>query len=143
MLLAIEEAKKALNHSDIPVGAVIVKNGEIIATAHNTKEEKNNPTHHAEINVITKACNKLGRWRLSDCDLYVTLEPCVMCTGAILESRIKSVYFGAYDKSRGAMGTVLELSALKQPSYPIVYGGIMEDECSKILNNHFKNSRTK
>ena len=99
---ALKEANKALFIGEIPIGAVIVKNGEIIARAHNTKEKEQNPLCHAEINVIKKASELLKNWRLNDCDMYVTLEPCVMCAGAILNARIKNLYFGAYDYKFGA-----------------------------------------
>ena len=102
MKLAIKEAKKAFDLNEIPVGAIIVRNNEIIAKAYNLKEQKQNPLLHAEIIAINEACSLVNNWRLTDCDMYVTLEPCVMCAGAILNARIKNLYFGAYDFKYGA-----------------------------------------
>ena len=106
---ALKEAKKAYNKLEIPVGAVIVKDGEIIARAHNIKEEKKDTTQHAEILAIQKASKKLETWRLNDCEMYVTLEPCPMCAGALIQSRIKKVYIGTMDEKTGACGSVLNL----------------------------------
>lgn len=123
--------------ADVPVGALIVKNNEIIASACNEKEKKNDPSAHAEILAIRLACEKLGNWRLDDCDLYVTLEPCPMCAWAILQSRIKTVYFGSFDKQYGAFGSVLDLR--KQATLKLnVYGGILEDECDNIISSFWK-----
>lgn len=139
MQQAIEEAKKTAK--DIPVGAVIVNNGEIIARAHNTKEETNDVTAHAEILAIKKASEKLNNWRLDDCELYVTLEPCPMCAWAILDSRIKAVYFGSYDTQYGALGSSnIDLLKLSK-SCPKIYGGIMEEECNNLLKNFFDKVR--
>ena len=104
MRLALNEAQKAIEEGEMPVGAVIVRDGQVIATGHNVRNVTHDPTLHAEIVAIRKACEKLGDWRLSDCDLYVTLEPCVMCSGAIINSRMRSVYFGAYDAEYGGAG---------------------------------------
>ena len=137
---ALKEAKKAYKKLEIPVGAVIVKNGEIIARAYNVKEEKNDTTKHAEILAIQKASKKLKAWRLNDCEMYVTLEPCPMCAWAILQARLKAVYFGSFDTKYGALGSVIDLrnySDLK----PKVYGGIMEKECDEILKNFFARLR--
>jgi len=130
MNMAIEQAKIARDKGEIPVGAVIVRNGEAIAFAHNLKETKKNATAHAEINAIAIAGKALGRWQLYDCDLYVTLQPCNMCKAAITESRLKSVYFGAYDKDTEFV-----------MNNTTVYGGIMEDECTTLLNDFFENIR--
>jgi tRNA(adenine34) deaminase len=139
---AIKEAKKAQIAGEIPVGAVIVKNNVIIARGHNTKENTNNPVNHAEIVAITNACEHLKNWRLSDCDIYVTLEPCVMCAGAILNSRIKNLYFGAYDFKYGACGSNDNIfHTNKDMCQTTVYGGIMEEECKKILNDFFEKIR--
>ena len=141
MNVAISEAKKALENGEIPVGAVIVKDNIVIAKAHNTREENQNALEHAEVNAIKKACEYLNNWRLENCDMYVTMEPCPMCCGAILQSRIKNVYYGAYSKDNGCMGTVVNLPKLLKNSSLTVYGGIMEDECSLMLKNFFASLR--
>lgn len=135
MNIAIEEAKKALKKGEIPVGAIIVKDNIVIAKAHNTREESQNALEHAEINAIKKACEFLSNWRLDECDMYVTMEPCPMCCGAILQSRIKNVYFGAYSRDNGCMGTVVNLPKILKNSSLTVYGGIMEDECTALLTD--------
>ena len=142
MKIALFEAEKAFKTGETPVGAVIVRNGEIIAKAHNRRETKKNALMHAEITAIDKACKKLGGWRLLDCDIYVTLEPCPMCMGAIIQSRIENVYFGAYDKKAGALGSVCDLSKTL-PHKVSFSGGIMENECSEIISRFFKNLRKK
>lgn len=141
MKIALIEAEKAAKKGEIPVGAVIVKDNEVISTGHNLREEKQNALSHAEIEAINLACQKLQSWRLDDCEMYVTLEPCPMCTGAIINARIKTVVFGAYDSKMGCMDSVINLC-----NYPFnhkveVYGGIMEDDCLKILQDFFKNLR--
>jgi tRNA(adenine34) deaminase len=138
MKLAIEEAKKAVG--DIPVGAVVVKDGEIIATAYNTKEQDKDVTSHAEILAIRKAEQVLGNWRLDDCDMYVTLEPCPMCGWAILQSRIKNLYFGSYDTSYGSFTSKIDLRTIASSKLN-VYGGILENECDEIINEFFKTLR--
>ena len=135
---ALEEAKKS--GKDLPIGAVIVKNGEVISSAHNEKEALQLSTKHAEIIAIEKASEKLNRWRLDDCDLYVTLEPCPMCAWAILQSRIKNVYFGSYDSLYGALTSKIDLRALIN-SKTKAKGGIMEAECDKVLNDYFRELR--
>lgn len=135
MNVAISEAKKALENGEIPVGAVIVKDNIVIAKAHNTREESQDALAHAEVNAIKKACEYLNNWRLENCDMYVTMEPCPMCCGAILQSRIKNVYYGAYSKDNGCMGTVVNLPKLLKNSSLTVYGGIMEDECTALLTD--------
>ena len=138
MKCAINEAKKSLLCGDVPVGAVIVKDGAVIAKAHNLREKSKNSLCHAEIIAINTACGVLSNWRLCDCDMYVTLEPCPMCTGAILQSRIRNLYFGAFGKDSGCMGTVVNLPSLLKNNETQIYGGIMEDECSAVLNSFFK-----
>ena len=135
MEVALNEAKKALEKGEIPVGAVIVKDNIVIAKAHNTREENQDALAHAEVNAIKKACEYLNNWRLENCDMYVTMEPCPMCCGAILQSRIKNVYFGAYSRDNGCMGTVVNLPKLLKNNSLTVYGGIMEDECTALLTN--------
>ena len=125
---------------EIAVGAVIVKDNEIIASACNRKEKDNDVTSHAEILVIREAAKKLNRWRLKDCDLYVTLEPCPMCAWAIINSRIKNVYFGSFDTNYGALGSKIDLRQIANSKLK-VYGGIMEKECDKILKECFKDLR--
>ena len=137
MKIAIKEAQKT--HSDIPVGAIIVKDGKIIAQAFNTKEKDNDITSHAEILALRKASKVLNNWRLENCDLYVTLEPCPMCGWAILQSRIKNIYFGSYDVNYGAFSSA-ELLKISQTK-PNIYGGICEEECDKLLNDFFNNQR--
>ena len=141
MKLAITEAQKAAEKGEVPVGAVIVKNGEVISTGHNLREEKQNALSHAEIEAINLACQKLGSWRLDDCELYVTLEPCPMCTGAIINARIKTVISGAYDSKMGCMDSVINLCDYPFNHHPEIYGGIMEDECLAVLQNFFKKLR--
>ena len=138
MTKAVKSALKSEN--DIPVGAVIVKNGKIIASACNKREKNNDISAHAEIIAIKKAGKVLNNWRLDECELYVTLEPCPMCAWAILQSRIKSVYFGSYDLQYGALGSKLNLSQLSSSKLH-VKGGFMEEECDKILRDFFKRIR--
>lgn len=142
MMQAIIEARKAFELGEVPVGAVIVCDGKIIARAYNLRETSNQAIAHAETLAIQKACSKMGSWRLDDCDLYVTLEPCPMCAGAIINARIKSVYYGAYDSKGGACGSVVDL--FKKGSFnhsPIVYSGIMEEECETLLKEFFSKLR--
>lgn len=138
MSISINEAKKS--GRDVPVGAVVVKNGDVIATAHNERELDNDVTSHAEILAIRKAEQVLGNWRLDDCDLYVTLEPCPMCGWAILQSRIKNVYFGSHDTNYGAFFSKVDLRKFSTFT-PNVYGGIMEKECDELLNSFFTDLR--
>lgn len=137
--------QKAVNlaqtvEKDIPVSAIITKNDEIIALCHNQKEEKQNATLHAEILAINEASKKLGTWRLNECEMYVTLEPCPMCAWAIIQSRIKNVYFGAYDNLYGAFGSKTDLRKLIKTDLT-VKGGILEEECNNILERYFKKIR--
>ena len=142
MLLAIKEAEKAKKKNEVPIGAIIVKDGKVISCGFNQRERKQNAILHAEIVAINKACKKLKSWRLSDCDIYVTLEPCLMCFGAILNARIKNLYYGAYDKSGSSISanaTLFEKSILNHKTN--VEGGILENDCSKILSDFFKRNR--
>lgn len=142
MKLALIEAKKAAEKGEIPIGAVIVKNGEVISKAHNLRETKKNAICHAEITAIERACKKLSGWRLSGCDIYVTLEPCHMCMGAIIQSKIKNVYFGAYDKKCGAVFSIDEVWKNDKLCHKIeCTGGIMADECSEIIKKFFTELR--
>ena len=143
MRAALKEAEKAYKLDEVPVGAVIVYDGKIIARGHNTREIKQSVLGHAEINAISKACKKIGSWRLEDCDMYVTLEPCSMCSGAIIQSRIKNLYFGASDLKTGAAGSVLNLFEYPFNHKVNVVGGILKDECSQIIKDFFKELRQK
>ena len=139
---ALKEAKKAAEKLEVPVGCVIVKDGKIIARAHNQKETKTDTTKHAEIMAIQKASKKLEAWRLLDCELYVTLEPCPMCAGAIINSRIKKVYIGTLDEKTGAAGSVLNLFEDYKFNHKVeVEKGIMQEECEKVLKDFFKKLR--
>ena len=139
---AIKEAEKAYQKLEIPVGAVIVKDGKIIARAHNQKETKFDTTKHAEISAIQKASRKLKSWRLIDCEMYITLEPCTMCAGAIINSRIKKIYIGTEDEKTGAVGSVLNLFEDYKFNHKVEYKkGIMKNECENILKRFFKNLR--
>ena len=142
MRQAIKEAEKAYKKLEVPVGAIIVKDEKIIARAHNQKETKTDTTKHAEILAIQKASKKLKSWRLIDCEMYVTLEPCSMCAGAMINSRIKKVYIGAMDEKTGAAGSVLNLFNDYTFNHKVeVETGIMEKECQKILKQFFKELR--
>ena len=143
MQIALKEAKKAYDKLEIPVVAVIVKNGEVIAKAHNLKETKFDTTKHAEILAIQKASKKLESWRLLDCEMYVTLEPCSMCAGAIINAQVPKGDFGAYDLKNGACGTITNLFQMPFNFKPVSVGGIMHEECSKLLTVFFKNLRNK
>ncbi len=140
MQAAMREAQKAADIGETPVGAVIVRGGKIIARGHNMRETKKNALLHAEITAIDKACRKLGGWRLPECDIYVTLEPCPMCMGAIIQARIENLYFGAFDPKSGCAGSVCDLSGLL-PHKVNVSGGIERTECETVLKNFFKNLR--
>lgn len=144
MKKALEEARKAYEKEEIPVGAIIVKDNKIIARAHNIKEEKKDTTKHAEIIAIQKASKKLGSWRLNDCEMYVTLEPCAMCAGAIIQSRIKKIYIGTMDLKTGACGSVLNLLEDYTFNHKVeIEKGIMQKECESILKEFFKMLRNK
>ena len=141
MLEALKEAKKAYNLGEVPVGAVIVKDDKVIAKAHNLCENKNDATMHAELIAIKKAMLKLNTKWLSDCELYVTLEPCPMCAGAIINARVKEVIFGAYDIKGGAVTSKTDLFNLGFNHKPTLYCGIKEKECKELLKDFFKEKR--
>lgn len=142
MTRAIELAKKASEIGEIPVGAVIVNSkGEVVAEGMNQRESMNSPTAHAEIIAIEKASTALNSWRLNDCTLYVTLEPCVMCAGAIINSRIKRLVYGAFDEKGGACSSVINLFELPLNHKPLVRSRILESDCSALLRDYFKNLR--
>ena len=142
MQVALQEARLAFDAGEIPVGAVLVKDDVIIARDHNRREERQDALSHAEVSVIRKGCEVLGTWRLSDCDLYVTLEPCAMCSGAIAQAKIRRLYFGAYDPKGGF--AVSNAGLLEHPGMmhkPEYYCGIMEEECGELLRDFFQNLR--
>jgi len=142
MMEALKEAYKAYGKDETPIGAVIVRDGKIIARGHNEKELTNDPTNHAEIAVIKEACAKLGTWRLNDCDLYVTLEPCTMCAGAIIQARIGRLFIGTVDPKAGAVGSVIDVMRVDAFNHKVeVTYGILQEECSKILRDFFKELR--
>ena len=141
MRIALDEAKAAAIEGEIPVGAVIVRNGEIISVAHNNREATGDATGHAEVIAIRRACEALGGWHLEKCTLYVTLEPCPMCMGAIINSRLGRVVFGAKDAKAGACGSVIDLSNYPLNHKPEVEHGFMKEECAAILSDFFKKKR--
>lgn len=142
MKIALDEAKKAADIDEVPVGAVIVKNGAVICQAFNTRESSKDATAHAEITAIKKACEALKAWRLIDCEMYVTLEPCLMCSGAILQSRIEKLYIGTMDPKAGAAGSVINVFEDYWFHHKCeVYAGILQEECSGILKDFFKKKR--
>ena len=141
MKRAIDYAEKSLAAGEVPVGAVVVCKNEIIAHGENRRETEKSAVCHAEIEAINMACRALGDWRLSECELYVTLEPCPMCMGAVLSSRIKRVVFGAEDNRTGSCGTALDMSGLEFFRYPDVFPGFMEEECIKLMKDFFKGLR--
>lgn len=139
---AIKEAKKAWAKDEVPIGAVIVKDGKVIARAHNLRESKQIATAHAEIIAIEKACKKIGSWRLNDCTLYVTLEPCAMCSGAMILSRVDRIVYGASDPKGGCVDSCIKMYEQQGFNhYPEVTSGILKDECSSMLTTFFKNKR--
>ena len=139
---ALKEAEKAYKKLEVPVGAVIVKDGKIIAKGHNQKETKTDTTKHAEIMAIQKASKKLKSWRLTDCEMYVTLEPCTMCAGAIINSRIKKIYIGAMDEKTGVAGSVLNIFEDYTFNHKVeIEKGIKKEECENILKQFFKELR--
>lgn len=145
MKRALELAEIAAYEGEVPVGAVVVKKstGEIIGEGRNMRECSKNALAHAEVTAINEACRKLGGWRLPDCSIYVTLEPCPMCCGAVINSRIDEVYFGAYDLKAGSAKSVQKMFLLPYNHRPEVYGGIMEKECSELLKRFFRELREK
>jgi tRNA(adenine34) deaminase len=144
MLLALDLAKKAQKKDEVPIGAVIVKDGKVIAKAFNLIERKQSATSHAEIIAINKACKKLKSWRLLDCEMYVTLEPCPMCAGAIANARIKKVYFGAYELKSGSAESKFKILTESGLNHSVEYqGGVMQEQCAQILKDYFKGKRAK
>ncbi len=138
---ALRRAETAARHGETPVGAVIVRDGKIIAGGRNKREGAKNALRHAELDAIDAACRKLGGWRLIGCDLYVTLEPCPMCAGAIILSRIEHVYFGTYDKKAGSFGSLADFNTFGYNHKPEVTGGVLEEECAALLSGFFKDLR--
>ena len=143
MEIALRQASKAYDLNEIPVGAVIVKDDQIISKAYNVKEKNNDPCGHAEIRAIKKACKKLNSWRLDDCEMYVTLEPCLMCAGAIIHSRIKKIYIGTLDPKTGSCESVIDIKKYKFNHVVEIETGILKEECEYILKDFFKMLRTK
>jgi tRNA(adenine34) deaminase len=142
MRLAVREAQRALEHDDVPIGAVIVRDGELIASAHNERELRQDPTAHAEIAALRQAATALASWRVLDSVMYVTLEPCSMCAGAIVLSRLPRVVFGTWDPKAGAAGSVLDV--LGEPALnhrPQVDGGLLADDCAELLREFFSSRR--
>lgn len=141
---AIKEARKAYGKLEVPIGAVIVKNGKIIARGHNQKEEKADTTMHAEIIAIKKASKKIGAWRLNGCEMYVTLEPCPMCAGAIINARLDKIYIGTMDEKNGACGSITNVLEEYKQNYSVQKEeGIYQKECEEIIKKFFKELRQK
>lgn len=143
MRAALDEAKIAADLGEVPVGAVVAKDGEIVARAHNLRESGKNATYHAELMAIDAACKALGGWRLWQCELFVTLEPCPMCSGAIINSRLKRVVYGARDPKAGCCGSLTDLFALPFNHHPVIESGLLEDEAQTLLQNFFVMLREK
>lgn len=143
MQIALKEANKAKDKAEVPIGAVIVCNGEIIAKAHNLRETRKNSLCHAEILAINKACKKKQNFRLNDCEMYVTLEPCTMCAGAIIQSRIKKVYIGALEPKYGAVCSKSEMFSMPSNHKVEYETGILQEECENIIKEFFKKLRNK
>lgn len=144
MRRAIELAEECASADEVPVGAVVVKDGEIIAESGNRKERDNNAVHHAEIMALSAAAARVGNWWLEDCDVYVTLEPCPMCAGAMVNARIRALYFGAYDEKTGAAGSKTDLFAKGLFNHDVhVQGGILRAECAALLSGFFRGKRAK
>jgi tRNA(adenine34) deaminase len=141
MEVAIKEARKALYLQEVPVGAVIVKDGKVLSRAYNLRETLKDPTAHAEILAIRKAAEILGSWRLTGCSIYVTLEPCPMCAGAIVNSRISNLYIGTFDPRAGACGSVMNLVQNESLNHYVKVHWEYSDECSDILTNFFRERR--
>lgn len=137
MLEALRLANEAFEEGEVPIGAVVVRDGEIIASGRNRREKGKNALYHAEVEAIDNACKKLGGWRLPRCSLFVTLEPCPMCAGAIINSRIEHVYFGAYDKKAGSVGSLVNLFELPYNHKPVFEGGVEKEKCAAVLSDFF------
>lgn len=142
MAEALKLAREAYSEGEVPVGAVIVRDGAIIATGRNRREGKKNALYHAEIEAINNACQALGGWRLCGCELFVTLEPCPMCAGAIINSRIERLVFGAHDLKAGSCGSVINLFEQPYNHKPTVKSGVLKEECAKVLTDFFKELRS-
>ena len=138
---ALKLAQEAFDDGEVPVGAVIVRKGEVVGEGRNRREKGKNALYHAELEAIDNACKHLGGWRLWECELYVTLEPCPMCAGAIVNARIPQVYFGAYDPKNGCCGSVADVLNLPLAFHPAYQGGVMQERCSGILSEFFKRLR--
>ena len=142
MRLALNQAREAAEAGDVPVGALIYRNGELIAKAHNQREELQDPTAHAEIIAITQAANALGSWRLEDCEMYVTLEPCAMCAGAVILARLPRLVYGAADPKAGACGSALDVLGCRKLNHRVnVRTGVLAEECGEILTRFFRARR--
>jgi len=141
MRLALDCARQAFAEGEIPVGCVIVRNGTVIASGYNRREAEHSALSHAEIAAIHGACQALRNWRLSDCTLYVTLEPCPMCAGAILNARIGTIVFGASEQTMGSCGSVINLFEERYGFHPKIYGGVLEQECRELMQDFFRNVR--
>ena len=141
MRRALRLAQEAADEGEVPVGAVVVRKGEIVGEGRNRREMAKSALSHAELEAIQNACQNLGGWRLWECELYVTLEPCPMCAGAIVNARIPQIYFGAYDPKNGCVGSVANILELPLAFHPKYEGGILKEECSAILTNFFKRLR--
>ena len=141
MKMALALAQQAAKEDEVPIGAVLVHKGEVISRAYNRREQNKCATHHAEILAIEEGCRTLGGWRLPDCTLYVTMEPCAMCAGAIVNARISRVVFGVPDLRFGAFGSLFDLSALPTNHKPLVEGGLLQEDCLSILRAYFKEKR--
>lgn len=144
MGLALEEAEKALLLREVPIGAIVVKDGVVIGSGYNRRETDKDPTAHAEIIALRDAARTLGGWRLTNCDMYVTIEPCAMCAGALIQSRIRRVVFGAHDTKAGACGGAFDLPALTYHNHhPVIVSGVQQERCSELMGAFFKTLRQK
>lgn len=142
MKLALKQAQVSYKNDEVPIGAVVVRGGKVIARAHNTRNRSKNAVEHAELTAISRACKKTGDWRLVGCDLYVTLEPCVMCLGACFNARISNIYFGAYDVSGNGCVQLCESIGRTLNHELFVHGGVLQQQCSDLLTQYFKSKRT-
>lgn len=142
MYRALSQARRAYLRDEIPVGAVVVKDGKVLARGYNSRQRSKIATHHAEVLAIDRACRKLGDWRLTDCDIYVTLEPCAMCVGACLNARIRKIYFGAFENKAGCCGSVVDIPETVHINHTVqAEGGILQEKCSQIIKDYFENKR--
>ncbi len=138
MQRALELAQMSADEGEVPVGCVIVRGSEIVGEGRNRRETKRNALCHAEIEAINNACSALGGWRLWECEMFVTLEPCPMCAGAVINSRIKKVTFGAYDKKAGSFGSIADFNSIAYNHHCEIKGGVLEEECKEMLSSFFK-----